>query len=84
MAAEHGPSAGEYIGHHLTHLQNKQMVGIADFSVFNMDSMFWAISLGVLGCFVMWLAASRATSGVPGRLQSDCLSNTRNHWSPIV
>ena len=70
MSAEHGPSAGEYIGHHLTHLQNKQMVGIADFSVFNMDSMFWAISLGVLGCFVMWLAASRATSGVPGRLQA--------------
>ena len=70
MAAEHGPSAGEYIGHHLTHLQNKQMVGIADFSVFNMDSMVWAISLGVLGCLVMWLAASRATSGVPGRLQA--------------
>jgi F-type H+-transporting ATPase subunit a len=70
MAAEHGPSAGEYIGHHLTHLQNKRMVGIADFSVFNMDSMVWAISLGVLGCLVMWLAASRATSGVPGRLQA--------------
>lgn len=70
MSAEHGPSAGEYIGHHLTHLQNKQMVGIADFSVFNMDSMFWALSLGVLGCLVMWLAASRATSGVPGRLQA--------------
>jgi F-type H+-transporting ATPase subunit a len=70
MSAEHGPSAGEYIGHHLTHLQNKPMGGIVDFTVFNMDSMFWAISLGVLGCFVMWLAASRATSGVPGRLQA--------------
>ena len=70
MSAEHGPSAGEYIGHHLTHLQNKHMGGIVDFSVFNMDSMFWAISLGVMGCFVMWLAASRATSGVPGRLQA--------------
>lgn len=70
MAAEQGPSAGEYIGHHLTHLQNKPMGGIVDFTVFNMDSLFWAISLGVLGCLVMWLGASRATSGVPGRLQA--------------
>lgn len=70
MAAEQGPSAGEYIGHHLTHLQNKPMGGIVDFTVFNMDSLFWAISLGVFGCLVMWLGASRATSGVPGRLQA--------------
>jgi hypothetical protein len=46
MSVEHGPSAGEYIGHHLTHLQNKPMGGIVDFTVFNMDSLFWAISLG--------------------------------------
>ncbi len=70
MSAEHGPSAGEYIGPHLTHLQNKPMGGIVDFTVFNMDSLFWAISLGVIGCMVMWLAARRATSGVPGRLQA--------------
>ena len=70
MAAEQGPSAGEYIGHHLTHLQNKPMGGIVDFTVFNMDSLFWAISLGIFGCLVMWLGASRATSGVPGRLQA--------------
>lgn len=70
MAAEQGPSAGEYIGHHLTHLQNKPMGGIVDFTVFNMDSLFWAISLGVFGCLVMWAGASRATSGVPGRLQA--------------
>jgi len=70
MSVEQGPSASAYIGNHLTHLQNKQMVGIVDFSVFNMDSLFWAISLGVLGCFVMWMAARRATAGVPGRLQA--------------
>jgi F-type H+-transporting ATPase subunit a len=70
MAAEQGPSAGEYIGHHLTHLQNKPMGGIVDFTVFNMDSLFWAISLGIFGCLVMWLGANRATSGVPGRLQA--------------
>jgi F-type H+-transporting ATPase subunit a len=28
------------------------------------------VILGVLGCFVLWLAARKATSGVPGRLQA--------------
>ncbi|NBY68897.1 MAG: F0F1 ATP synthase subunit A [Betaproteobacteria bacterium] len=70
MAVENGPSAGEYIGHHLTHLQNKPPAGIVDFGVFNLDSLFWAILLGVLGCYVLWLAARKATSGVPGRLQA--------------
>jgi len=74
MAAEEhaaqGLTAGEYIGHHLTHLQNKHMVGIVDFSVFNLDTVFWAISVGVIGCLLLWLGARRATSGVPGRLQA--------------
>ena len=70
MSAANAPSAGEYIGHHLTHLQNKPMVGVIDFSVFNIDSIFWAILLGVLGSFFLWKAASKATSGVPGRFQA--------------
>jgi F-type H+-transporting ATPase subunit a len=70
MAAEHGPTAGEYIVHHLTFLQNKAPANVVDFSVFNFDSMFWAISLGIIGCWVLWLAARKATSGVPGRFQA--------------
>ncbi|HSI54983.1 F0F1 ATP synthase subunit A [Ideonella sp.] len=70
MAAEHGPTAGEYIIHHLTHLQNHKAANVVDFSVFNLDSMFWAISMGVLGCWLLWLAARKATSGVPGRFQA--------------
>ena len=70
MAAEHGPSAGEYIIHHLTHLQNHKANNVFDLSVFNFDSMFWAISMGVLGCWLMWLAARKATSGTPGRFQA--------------
>jgi F-type H+-transporting ATPase subunit a len=70
MSAANAPSAGEYIGHHLTHLQNKPMAGVIDFSVFNIDSIFWAILLGVLGSFFLWKAASKATSGVPGRFQA--------------
>jgi F-type H+-transporting ATPase subunit a len=70
MSAEQGPSAGEYIVHHLTHLQNKPMAGVIDFSVVNIDSIFWSITLGVIGCFVLWRAASTATSGAPGRFQA--------------
>jgi len=70
MSAANAPSAGEYIGHHLKHLQNKEMSGVIDFSVFNIDSIFWGIFLGVLGSFFLWKAASKATSGVPGRFQA--------------
>jgi len=71
MAAEgHAPTAGEYIVHHLTHLQNKKPEGPFDLSVFNFDSIFFAVMLGALGCFVLWRAARKATSGVPGRFQA--------------
>ena len=69
-AAEHGQTAGEYIVHHLTHLQSSKPAGVADFSVFNFDSLFFSIVLGVLGCWLLWLAARKATSGVPGRFQA--------------
>lgn len=70
MAAEHGPTAGEYIIHHLTHLQNKKPANVVDFSVFSFDSLFFSITLGVLSCWLLWLAARKATSGVPGRFQA--------------
>ncbi|MCZ4317022.1 F0F1 ATP synthase subunit A [Comamonadaceae bacterium G21597-S1] len=70
MAAENGPTAGEYIVHHLTHLQNQPAKAVVDFSVFNLDSLFFSITLGVLVCWVLWLAARKATSGVPGRFQA--------------
>lgn len=70
MAAEHGPTAGEYIVHHLTFLQNKKPANVVDFSVFNYDSIFWAVSLGVITVLLLWKAASKATSGVPGRFQA--------------
>ena len=70
MAAEHGPTAGEYIIHHLTHLQNAKPKAVVDFSVFSYDSLFFSILLGVVGCWVLWLAARKASSGVPGRFQA--------------
>mgnify|MGYP002135981227 CR=1 FL=1 len=70
MSAENAPTAGEYIVHHLTHLQNQPMAGVIDFSVFNLDSIFWGVSLGLIGSIVLWLAARKATAGVPGRFQA--------------
>ena len=70
MSAQAAPSAGEYISHHLTHLQNKPMAGVIDFSVYNIDSIFWSVFLGVIGSLLLWKAARKATSGVPGRFQA--------------
>ena len=69
-AAHDAPTAGEYIIHHLQHLQNKKQTGVVDFSVVNLDSMFFTIVVGVVGCWLLWLAARKATSGVPGRFQA--------------
>jgi F-type H+-transporting ATPase subunit a len=74
MAAEghtsHAPTAGEYIVHHLQHLQSGKQASVVDFSVVNIDSVFYSILLGVIGCWLLWLAARKATSGVPGRFQA--------------
>jgi F-type H+-transporting ATPase subunit a len=52
-AAGHGPTAGEYIAHHLKHLSNREAVGPVDFGVLHYDSMFFSLALGVLGCFLL-------------------------------
>ncbi len=75
-AGTHAPTAGEYIQHHLQHLQKDfsfqsvKQTDIVDFSVFNLDSLFFSILLGVIACFFLWRAARKATSGVPGRFQA--------------
>jgi F-type H+-transporting ATPase subunit a len=69
-AAGHAPTASEYIVHHLGHLSTHHQEKIVDFSIINMDTVFWSVFAGVVGCFLMWLAARKATSGVPGRFQA--------------
>ena len=68
--AEHVLTAGEYIGHHQTHVRTGHQSGVIDFSVFNLDSIFWSVLLGVVGMFVMWRVARSVTAGVPGRMQA--------------
>ena len=66
MAAEgHAPTAGEYIIHHLQHLQ----VG-SGFWTLNVDSLFWSIVTGIIGLWFLRSVAKRVHSGVPGRMQA--------------
>ena len=75
-AGIHAPTSGEYIQHHLQHLQTNfslqsvKQSSIVDFSLFNLDSLIYSVLLGVIGCFFLWRAARKATSGVPGRFQA--------------
>ena len=75
-ASTKAPSAGDYIQHHLHHLQknfsfeNVEQKSLVDFSIFNLDSVVFSVLLGVIGCFVLWRAARKSTAGVPGRFQA--------------
>jgi F-type H+-transporting ATPase subunit a len=64
-AAGQAPTAGEYIIHHLQHLQVGQ-----GFWTFNVDSIFWSVVTGLIGTFVLWRVAKGVTSGAPGRMQA--------------
>jgi F-type H+-transporting ATPase subunit a len=68
--AENAPTYSEYIKHHLGHLSSTHQHGIIDFSVINIDTMFWSLLIGTISFLLMWTAARRATAGVPGRFQA--------------
>ncbi len=73
MAAEgaaHAPTASEYIVHHLGHLSTHHQDKIVDFSIINLDTVFWSVFMGVIGSLIMFIAARKATSGVPNRFQA--------------
>jgi F-type H+-transporting ATPase subunit a len=73
MAAEgNALTPGEYIRHHLVHLNNtgEQQKSIVDFSVINIDSVVVSVLLGAFVCFLLWRAARKASAGVPGRFQA--------------
>lgn len=66
----HALTPGEYIRHHLQHLQNHKQSTIVDFSVINIDSVIVSSVLGALVCWMLYLAARKAHAGVPGRFQA--------------
>jgi F-type H+-transporting ATPase subunit a len=82
MASEN-PTSTEYIQHHLQNLtlgvHPDGSIGIAHgaaearemgFWAIHLDTMFWSIGLGALFLFFFYRAASKATSGVPGKWQN--------------
>jgi len=81
-AVEHAPTSSEYIVHHLTHLtrvgSDSKQTAIIDFSVFNWDTIFWAVLVGVIGCFsciarrARLLRASGSLSGGGGSAGRAC------------
>jgi F-type H+-transporting ATPase subunit a len=70
MMAEEEVSGGVtgYIKHHLTHLTVD--TGRGPFWAFHVDSIFFTLLISFLFIFVLSLVARRATSGVPGKLQT--------------
>lgn len=69
-AAEHGPTAGEYVVHHLHFWQNKASNAVVDFSVIHYDTVLFSVLLAALTFWLLWAAARKASAGVPGRFQA--------------
>jgi len=83
LTTENTKTTGEYIGHHLQNLTFGQHAdgswGLAHsaeeaqamgFWAFNVDTMFWAILLGLCFYFMFRSVAKKANSGVPTRFQA--------------
>ena len=60
----------EYVTHHLQHLSSGQDAAFISTSVWHLDTLFFSVVLGVAFLTVFRIAAVRATSGVPGKLQN--------------
>jgi len=62
----------EYIIEHLTNLTSSghAQTQIVDFSIINIDTIFWSLTMGLLAVGFLVMAARRASSGVPGRFQA--------------
>ena len=62
----------DYIAEHLQNLNNlhAKQEAIVDFSVINLDTVFWSLLMGLVVVGFLLLAARRATAGVPGRFQA--------------
>ena len=76
-------SSSEYIKHHLTNLtygqhpdgtwgfaHSAEEAAAMGFWSINVDTLGWSVGLGVVFCALFWLAARRATAGVPRGFQN--------------
>jgi len=64
-AEDSGGGLTGYIVHHLTHATAEVAGG-----VIHLDSWLIGLGVGLLGCFLLWTQARKATSGVPSKPQA--------------
>lgn len=64
-----GPTATEYIQHHMTHLSSMKQGVIVDFSILNYDTLFFSVLMMVCMFFLLRAGTKHVTSGVPGKMQ---------------
>jgi F-type H+-transporting ATPase subunit a len=69
-ATGQAPTATEYIVHHLSHLSTAKQKVIIDFSIVNLDTVFFSVLVLAITLLILRTAARRATSGVPGKFQA--------------
>ncbi len=62
--------AGAYVNHHITNLRFPKGADKMDPLVWHVDTMLVSWVLGLFFVFVLFMAARRATAGVPGKLQN--------------
>ena len=71
MAAGSGTALtpSEYIAHHLQNFATGHQSKLIDFSIINIDTIFWSVLTGIVTLVILTLAARRASPGVPTRFQ---------------
>ena len=72
MASSELKSSSDYVNHHLLHLNNvgEVQTKLIDLNFINLDTVFWGLFTGLITVFILWLAARKATSGIPNRFQA--------------
>ncbi|WP_028080151.1 F0F1 ATP synthase subunit A [Solimonas soli] len=68
--AEAGHSPAEYVTHHLRHWSSGSDSGFISLSDWHLDTLIISTLLGIAFLTLFRIAAVRATSGVPGKLQN--------------
>ncbi|HUN74669.1 MAG TPA: F0F1 ATP synthase subunit A [Steroidobacteraceae bacterium] len=63
-------SPNQYILHHLTFLTNERPHGLLDFSVVNVDSVFFSVLLAVAFGAAFYAAARQASTGAPSKFRN--------------
>ncbi len=68
-AGSSAPTASEYIVHHLAHLNSSGAAqkNIIDFSIINIDTVFYSVALALLAAWMLRAVAMRVSAGAPNR-----------------